>query len=225
MSSTCVALCQKSVALQHLWQNVLRVLIEWREEVFISLRSCWRALLKLLGWSSHRLEGSLGGVVFEMTTGSLFSQSGFGQHAWVGRPSLSRKDSHVIVLFACFHGPAARRRFRSTRVLVSHVLERSRRSVMSARSGRRIERRWISLGSAWSVAQLAKSVVVSVPVWWDIFPLWKVYFPARERAMAWSSVTECGCVRVQLKECVDLRSSRWWPVEWGVSIVRSVFVS
>ena len=143
----------------------------------------------------------------------------------MGRPSLSRKDSHAIVLFACFHGPSVRRRFRSTRVLVSHVLERSRRSATSVRSGRRIERMWISLGSALSVAQLARSVVVSVPVWWDIFPLWKVCFAARERARAWSSVTACGCVRVQLKECVDLRPSRWWPVEWGVSMVRSVFVA
>ena len=39
-------------------------------------------------------------------------------------------------------------------------------------SGRRIERVWISLGSVVSVDQVVRSVVVSVPVQWSIFPLW-----------------------------------------------------
>ena len=66
--------------------------------------------------------------------GSLLVQPDVGQHACMGRPSLSKNGSHAIVLLACFQGPVVRRRCRSSRVLVSQELESVRRSVVSVRS-------------------------------------------------------------------------------------------
>jgi hypothetical protein len=94
---------------------------------------------------------------------------------------------------------------RSTRVLVSQVLESFKSSAVSVRSGRSTESVWISLGVVSSAVQLIRSVVVRVPVLWESFPLWKDLESVRARA--WRSGTAVGCVRVQLKEWVERRPS------------------
>jgi hypothetical protein len=137
--------------------------------------------------------------------GKWFRELFVGQHACVGRPSLSRKVSHAIVLLVCFHGPAVMRRLRSVREVTSQVFESFSSSTVSVRSGSKIDSTWISLGSVVSVVQLIRSFVTEVPVLCDSCPLWKA--SDRVRARAWSSGTAVGCVRVQLNECVDRRSS------------------
>ena len=137
--------------------------------------------------------------------GSLFRQFFVGQHACVGRPSLSRKVSQAIVLLVCFHGPAVMRRFRSTREVVSQVLESFRSSAVSVRSGSRIDSTRISRGSVISVVQLIRSFVAEVTMLCNSCPLWKA--SDRVWARALSSSTAVECVRVQLNECVDRRPS------------------
>ena len=137
--------------------------------------------------------------------GSLFRQFSVGQHACVGRPSLSKKVSHAIVLLVCFHGPAVMSRLRSTREVVSQVLESFSSSAVSVRLGSRIDSTRISRGSDISVVQFIRSFVAEVPVLCNSCPLWKA--SDRVRAKALSSSTAVGCVRVQLNECVDRRPS------------------
>ena len=56
MSSTCLTLCLKSVTSQHFWQNVFKVLGEWREVASGGSSGCGsRTAFMLLGWSSQRL--------------------------------------------------------------------------------------------------------------------------------------------------------------------------
>ena len=196
-------LCLKSVVSQHFWQKVFRVLEGWWGLVSGGSSGCsLRAAFMLLGWSSQRLAWP-----WEMMIGSLLRQFIVGQHACVGRPSLSRKVSHAIVLLVCFHGPAVMRRLRSTREVVSQVFERFNSSAVSVRSGSRIDSTRIFRGSVTSAVQLIRSFVTKVPVLCDSCPLWKA--SDRVRARALSSGTAAGCVLVQLNECVDRRPS------WG----------
>ncbi len=137
--------------------------------------------------------------------GSLFRQFFVEQDACVGRPSLSRKVSHAIVLLVFFHGPAVMRRLRSTKELSSPVFESSSSSAVSVRSGSRIDSTRISRGSVLSDVQLIRSFVTKVPVLCNSCPLWKVSDKVRARAL--SSGTAVECDRVQLNECEDRRPS------------------
>ena len=201
MSSTCLTLCLKFVVFQHFWQKVFKILEEWWGVVSEgSSGCCFRAAFALLGWSSHRLA-----CFWEMMIGSLLRQVIVGQHACVGRPSLSRKVSHAIVLLVCFHGPAVMRRLRSTREVVSQVFESLSSSAVSVRSGSRIDSTRISRGSVTSAVQVIRSLVTRVPVLCVSCLLWKALDRVRARAL--SSGTAVECVHVQLNECVDRRSS------------------